>query len=202
VGSDRLVGLAAMVPAESLKDRIDSRTLVEAVEEGWWYSAALPGSGLIAVYMTDADLLPPPGSWLNFWRERLNQTCVTRGVLRSSRRPLAWPPGARVVAANSSWLDSTSGRNWVAVGDAGLAFDPLSSHGILHAVTSGMDAANVLQRCLAGDSSALGEYDEREHQRRREYARLHADYYGRERRWPKSVFWSRRHVTAIARDSR
>ena len=197
IASDRLVGLAAVLPAHSVEDEHVGRTLVEATDDGWWYSALLPGSRLMAVYMTDADLLPRQRqSWPAFWQARLQQTRLTKEHARSFRLSSAQPPGPRVVAANSSRLDRMSGRGWLAVGDAALAFDPLSSQGMLQAMISGISAGETLHRYLAGEVAALGEYDNRAQRTLREYARLHAAYYGRERRWPQSVFWRRRHGAA------
>src|SRR5207253_3804998 len=53
---DRLVGVAAYFETRAGVEA-DSFTLVEAVASGWWYSAHLPGRKLVAVYMTDGDLL-------------------------------------------------------------------------------------------------------------------------------------------------
>ncbi len=102
----------------------------------------------------------------------------------------------RVVAAMSSRLDCVSGPGWLAVGDAAMAFDPLSSQGLKEALASGIRAGAALNSHLAGDATALGEYDRKANDVLREYSRLRAHYYGRERRWPQSVFWQRRHAAA------
>src|SRR5262249_54417842 len=60
LNSDRLVGLAGVLAAAAPANdtaACDACTLVEACADGWWYSALLPGGRLIAVYLTDADLL-------------------------------------------------------------------------------------------------------------------------------------------------
>ena len=132
LNADRLVGLAGVLAARSREsdrpeDECDSCTLVEACADGWWYSALLPGRRLMAVYMTDADLLRRHrGAWHAFWQARLQQTIHTQSRLRAF--DLQAVP--RVVAANSSRLDCVSGRGWLAVGDAAMAFDPLSSQGL------------------------------------------------------------------------
>ena len=147
----------------------------------------------MAVYMTDADLLPRHrGSWRAFWHARLQQTTHTRARLPAF--DLQAVP--RVVAANSSRLDRVSGRGWLAVGDAAMAFDPLSSQGLMHALASGMRAGEALNGCLAGEAAAMGEYDRKANEVFREYSRLRGVYYGREQRWPQSVFWRRRHAVA------
>ena len=179
--------------ATAAEDECDSCTLVEACADGWWYSALLPGGRLMAVYMTDADLLRRQrGSWHAFWQARLQQTMHTQARLRAFDLQAA----PRVVAANSSRLDRVSGRGWLAVGDAAMAFDPLSSQGLMQALASGIRAGEALNRHLAGEAAAIGEYDSRANEVFREYSRLRAVYYGREQRWPQSVFWRRRHAAA------
>jgi flavin-dependent dehydrogenase len=195
---DRLVGLAGVLAARSrmsdrAEDACDSCTLVEACAEGWWYSALLPGRQLIAVYMTDADLLRRcGGAWDTFWKERLGQTIHTQ--LRMGAFDLQAVP--RVVAASSSRLDYVSGRSWLAVGDEGMAFDPLSSQGLMEALASGIRGGKTLNACLAGKAAATGEYEMRANGVFGKYLRLRAVYYRRENRWPQSEFWQRRHRAA------
>src|SRR4029434_4989904 len=106
--------------------------------------------------MTDADLLPRQrGLWRAFWHTQLQQTAHTQARLHAFDLQAA----PRVVAANSSRLDSVSGHGWLAVGDAAMAFDPLSSQGLMHALASGMRAGEALHSCLAGEAAAMGEYD-------------------------------------------
>lgn len=191
VNGDRLMGLAGLLTARSPESGCDACTLVEASPDGWWYSALLPDARLVAVYMTDADLLPRrPQSRLTFWETQLEQTIHTR----ARRRAFDPPASLRVVAASSSRLDRVTGRNWLAAGDAALAFDPLSSQGMRQALASGIGAGEALHRCLSGEAAALGEYGSGTQRVFAEYERLHSAYYGRERRWPQSVFWQRRHA--------
>jgi flavin-dependent dehydrogenase len=198
INADRLVGLVGKLAAHSPQSEYpenacDACTLVEACSDGWWYSALLPGARLIAVYMTDADLLPRHReAWHGFWQARLQQATYTQARLHSFN--LQNVP--RVVAANSSRLDRVSGHSWLAVGDAAMAFDPLSSQGLVHALTSGIRAAEVLNKCLAGETAAIGECNIRVDDEFRKYLRLRGVYYGREQRWSQSVFWQRRHAVA------
>ena len=143
----------------------------------------------MAVFMTDADLLPRARSaWPAFWHARWQQTVHTQERLRDC----APPATLRVAAANSSRLDRVCGSGWLAVGDAALSFDPLSSQGLLHALASGLCAGTTSHRYLAGEAAALGEYASQMDDVARAYARLHAAYYEREQRWPQSAFWHRR----------
>src|SRR5262245_43492552 len=198
LNADRLVGLASVLVARSREsdcpeNECDSCTLVEACADGWWYSAFLPGRRLIAAYMTDADLLPCHlGARHAFWQARLQQTIHTQ--LRVGAFDLQAVP--RAVAANSSRLDCVSGCGGLAGGDAALALDPLSSQGLIRALASGIRAGEALNGHFAGDLGAMREYDIAANDVFREYWRLRAVYYGREQRWPQSVFWKRRHSLA------
>ena len=109
-------------------------------------------------------------------------------------RARASPTVPRLVAANSSRLDRVGGRGWLAAGDAATAFDPLSSQGLMHALSSGMVGGEALARHLDGDDAAMSEYENGTDRAFHEYSRLHGLYYGQEQRWRRSVFWRRRHA--------
>jgi flavin-dependent dehydrogenase len=98
----------------------------------------------------------------------------------------------RLGSANSSRLSSVVGSSWLAVGDAAVSFDPLSSQGIITALECGIDAAAAIGRHLSGDREAFGDYAVRLTDRYRRYLVERAQFYGAERRWPTSPFWRRR----------
>ena len=54
---DRLVGLAVLFTSPRATDGL---TLVEACEEGWWYSFAVTGPRRLVVLMSDSDLAENP----------------------------------------------------------------------------------------------------------------------------------------------
>jgi flavin-dependent dehydrogenase len=168
----------------------DPRTLVEAFEDGWWYTAGLPGGLRIAACMTDADLarrlrLTDP----EVWSRRLEATARVREALRGAR-----PQGPVVVRATQSRrLDPAAGAGWLAVGDAASLLDPLSSSGITKALRSGIFAAYAIGDLLAkSDDRGLERYRRYVIEEFAAYTRLRARYYAEERRWPESEFWCRR----------
>lgn len=186
---DRLVGLVRFFSASSTGGERDHQTLVEAAENGWWYSAWLPNSRLVVAYMTDADLIPKGGVYVSeYWRSRLEQSPHTR----SRMSDCVSETGLRPVAANSYRVDRIAGNNWLAAGDAAIAFDPLSSQGIYHALRSGLLAARAIEDCLLGDQTALEEYACRTQRSFDKYLSMRAAFYGREQRWSASAFWQRR----------
>ncbi len=190
---DGLVGVAALCPSNAVRDGHGAMTLVEACDLGWWYSAALPNRQLIVVFMTDADLWPcHRRGALDRWRRQLARTSHTRARIAD----LSFDTSLRVATARTSRLDRLAGPGWLAVGDAAQTFDPLSSQGITSALRSGLAAASAIVECAEGDADALLRYQQQAQIEFDDYLSARFIHYARERRWPESAFWQRRHVRA------
>jgi flavin-dependent dehydrogenase len=191
VVDDRLAGVAVSFAAPN--DVCDTTTLVEAQEDGWWYSAAIPGGRVIVAWMSDADLirrdgLKEPSRWL----ERLRASRETSA--RLERCEPQWPAG--VWSARSQRLAGVCGDRWIAVGDAASAFDPLSSAGVLKALYTGKIGAFAVLDLLRGEPAGFARYRahvEREYAR---YLETRSWFYAQEQRWPGAEFWRRRHAAA------
>jgi flavin-dependent dehydrogenase len=97
-----------------------------------------------------------------------------------------------VVAANTSRLDHVAGKNWLAVGDAAMALDPLSSLGVYNALQSGLIAAQGIDSSLTGDATVLQNYAAKVEEDYATCLETRAQYYAAETRWPGSPFWQRR----------
>jgi flavin-dependent dehydrogenase len=188
---DRLVCvLGILKPCACVQS--DPRLLLEAAEQGWWYSAPLPGDRIAAAYMTDVDLLPKPLLDLScFWAVQLRQTGLTRRRLMDAA-PLN---ALHILPANSYRMDPVAGESWVAVGDAAMAWDPLSSQGIGKALESALAAAAAIRGALDGQLDALLNYAGGVALSFDQYCRLRTHFYGQVRRWPGSPFWERRQIT-------
>ncbi len=186
--SDRLLGLAGVFSSSGERDAgvRDRRTVVEATEFGWWYSALLAGGDLVAVAMTDADLMPADDAWDTL----LAPAEETRRRIACHGGRLAARPRARL--ASGSRLARCQGPGWIAVGDAALAFDPLSSYGITSAMGTAYYAAHAVADTLAGDTKAAIVYEALLEQTWERYLGEHAAHYALEDRWPDRPFWSRR----------
>jgi flavin-dependent dehydrogenase len=168
----------------------DPRTLVEAFEHGWWYTAGLPESRRIVICMTDADVAR---------RLRMHETKEWRRALAAMSHV-----GARVGksdvaervlvrSASSRRLDPVAGLDWLAVGDSVSRFDPLSSQGIVKALRSGIFASYAISDLLErGDHNGLNRYSHYVFEEFKNYTEVRAKYYREEQRWPASEFWRRR----------
>jgi 2-polyprenyl-6-methoxyphenol hydroxylase-like FAD-dependent oxidoreductase len=190
---DRLVGVSVrLAPAEVFP--LDPLLLVEAVEEGWWYSAPLPQGGLIAVLMTDADLLPSAPARARWFAERLERAPTTaartRGLRAASGLQIAW--------AASSRLEKPVGTLGAAVGDAAAAHDPLAGTGMVKALRDGSMLGHSIDDALRGRPGALAAYGARVEEGFARYLDQRTLYYRRERRFASSAFWMRRHADSAA----
>ncbi len=189
---DRLVAHCAVVsepPAASAG--ADARTFIEAVEAGWWYSALLPGAQRMIAFFTDTDLPATrlAGAPDSFQRLLAN----TRHLGFNDGRKWSSQAGRiRRFPAASVSRATFGGPGWLAIGDASLAFDPLSSQGIFHALYTGLRGAQTVVATLGGDATALNAWDERLHSIRAAYRRHLAQCYAAESRWPEAPFWKRR----------
>ncbi|MFE2345138.1 tryptophan 7-halogenase [Kitasatospora cineracea] len=187
--SDRL--LAVHLTLGPTAHPADTTTTVEAAPDGWWYTAPLPAGRRLLARYTDADL---PAA---------HRTALPAGLAATRHiGPLAaahpWPPAAapRRAPAHTARLDTVHGDGWTAAGDAALAFDPLSSQGILTALFTGLSAGTAVHAHLAGDPGALPGYARTVDQVRATYLRNHRTHYAAEQRWPDRPFWQRRHTPA------
>jgi flavin-dependent dehydrogenase len=193
---DRLVGVSALLASPTPAQ--DTYTLVEATPDGWWYSALLADGRLAVAFLGDGDLLDRPllASDPDAWWNRLRQTEATRE--RVEVHGYEGGSGIRVLPAETSRLDRIEGDRWLAVGDAAVAYDPLSSYGVGSAMGSGFYAGHAIADLLAGrtdrtdrDTARLAYLDVM--QRACDACfELQREAYSRERRWPEAPFWRRR----------
>ena len=96
------------------------------------------------------------------------------------------------VAAHSVRARPCAGKNWLAIGDAAQAYDPLSGQGITKALTSGLRAAETISADLFQNRVTVEDYVKTTDHEYEDYLRSRLLHYRRERRWPDSPFWQRR----------
>jgi len=181
---DRLAAAFVLFETEGAGD-----TLVEAAENGWWYSAVVPGAAAVAAFMTDSDLIRQSQLYrAGRWNELL---AGSRHTCERLRHAISKGPPA-VFTAHSQHLSRMSGPGWVAAGDAATAFDPLSSQGILKALRSGKLASFVAADFLLRGIESHEKYQRLATAEYAAYRKAKFDYYAMERRWPDAPFWKRR----------
>jgi flavin-dependent dehydrogenase len=184
---DALVGLAARCSPREPSASGESSVWVEAARDGWWYSAPLPDGTLVAAWLTDPEALRGHEP-LAVWHAALASASHTRSRVEAHLPP----PRVHVRSARSASLDHAAGPGWLAVGDAALSRDPLSSSGLALALAGGEHAARTIDTHASGHTDALREHDAAVQQELARYLATRADYYRLETRWPDSPFWAER----------
>ncbi len=168
----------------------DTRTLIESVPNGWWYTALLPHKKRIVAFLTDSDLVDGR-ELLSYdgFISAVNKTLYIHKIIKEKQYTIQ--DSIYGVDAGSSHLDKFVGENWMSVGDAAMSFDPLSSQGILNAMYTGMKAGEVLHMHLLGKHS-MEEYVSNLDKIQHSYEENRMKYYSTEKRWCDDLFWKRR----------
>lgn len=190
-----LVALYTWITADLGNLGRDTRTLVEATPDGWWYTALLPNQSRVIAFHVDAQdaahILKTPHLWLKHLRRTQHiRHCV----------PEHYAPGTKQMAplrgtdACGARLTRFAGQGWIAAGDAALSFDPLSSQGMLNALYTGMKSGQAVHAALDEEWALIDAYRARLEAIRAAYLRHYEQFYQSERRWPNHTFWSRRQI--------
>jgi flavin-dependent dehydrogenase len=156
----------------------DLRTIVETTSHGWWYSAPVSSTQVMAMFFTDPDIYAAEGIVVGDQLEHAPFTCARLASTRIA--------SSRVLHATSACRRKIFDSNWLAVGDSASSYDPLSGRGIVKAFRHGVEAARAIAEGSTEAYSAMVQHEFKE------YVRQRRMYYAGEHRWPESIFWSRR----------
>lgn len=119
---------------------VERTTRSRSVHDGWWYTARVPqGARVIAFHglpATIATLVKSPQLFV--------ERCNGAKLLPYAFSTGDWLLPPRTSDASVLTGERVAGPGWIAVGDAALAFDPLSSQGVLFALYSGIRAAEAV----------------------------------------------------------
>lgn len=190
LAGDRLVCIAARMPIGG-DNTLGGRSLLEAVEYGWWYAARIGPDDAVVIAATDPLALPDYRLHeAMLWHRQLTRT---RHVGAALGRDVAVPGELTVRQARSARMSHCAGPRWLAIGDAASAYDPISSQGVLKAMVEGIAAARRIPRLLAGPGTDVqAEHEHWMHRRFTDYLQIRQHFYSQETRWPRAAFWQRR----------
>lgn len=157
-------------------------SLLKSTPQGWWYCSLLPNKervivfhGLpnkIAQYQKDPELFIK-----DFNQAKILETKVTSEHLITQ---------LHTRDASFSVAQQCIGDNWLAIGDAALGFDPISSQGIFFALYSAIRGAEAL---ASGDYFALENYNNQISQIAQKNHDLRMQYYTAELRYHHEAYW-------------
>jgi len=166
---------------------------VLSVEDGWMWMAALADGRRylqLTVDVASAEL-PRKKALGNYCSARFRAVEAAAPFLRDAE-----PVGEPHARTSTAVLNEVAaGDDWIRVGDAAMAVDPLSGNGIFQALSSALQAPAVVAT-LRHDPSRGG-LARQFHTGRIEhlffrFARIGRDFYAQETRWPQAPFWAAR----------
>lgn len=167
---------------------------VESLEDGWvWMARQADGRCYwqLTVDVASAEL-PGKAQLLDYCRERRLRSTLAQNFFETGDEA-----DLQLHARSSTAILSQQacGDNWIRVGDAAMAVDPLSGNGIFQSLSSALQAPAVINTLLHQPQRAV--LARQFHQQRVEqlfwrFARTGRDFYAQEQQWPASPFWQAR----------
>ena len=167
VALHQLVAITAWVGFQDLN--LSNELWVDDAEQGWWWALGRD-SGVSIGYCTDADLLRSCGDKIDITWQRL---------LRESRCRSLKPEHPRIRLALTGYTSCWGDETLNVIGDAALAVDPLSGHGLTLAFLTSWQAVS--------DPFGYAMWIE---ETRRKYAEREREIYASAQR--SGAFWERR----------
>ncbi|MGH8384563.1 MAG: flavin-dependent monooxygenase QhpG [Pseudomonas sp.] len=164
---------------------------VESLADGWAWMARRADGQCYWQWTVDVASAELPGKaqLLDYCRQRRQASALAQAFFGGEPEI-----DLQLHARSSTAILSLQvcGENWIRVGDAAMAVDPLSGNGIFQSLSSALQAPTVINTLLRKPERA--ELAQRFHQQRVEqlflrFARIGRDFYADEQRWRELPFW-------------
>lgn len=178
----------------------NTMSTIVANELGWWYSAVVPDNKRVIAFQTDPDLVDRNtfkhvNTFLSFAKEHK----LIQPLIEGNETTVNFHG---TVSANSTRLEQVTGKQWVALGDAAMSFDPLSSQGMFNAMANAMQLQKLLINYdFIKDLDSTKEeqfnrlYENQLQQVWNHYLKHKNFFYSTETRWKEATFWKRRGIS-------
>ncbi len=186
---DSLVGAFRFYEFPLGHENTSQGILIESDVNGWWYSTHLARGRFLVAYMTDADIARETNLKNNVVFETELHATRHTGLRLIGAKPLG---DVRLGAAHSQYLSTLATENWLAVGDAAMSYDPLSSMGMLKGLSSGLFGAYAVLDSLQGNNEGIQKYIHVMQSQWNSYMKKRHSYYLEEQRFSETPFWKRR----------
>lgn len=167
---------------------------VESLDDGWaWMARMADGRCYWQVTLdSGATRLPSRAQLPGYCADRRRQSALVAELFGAG----AWQSSELHARSSTAILAGECvGDNWVKVGDAAMAVDPLSGNGIFQSLSSALQAPAVINTLLRHPERV--DLARRFHQARIEqlflrFARIGRDFYAQEQRVAGQPFWAQR----------
>ncbi len=171
---------------------LEARSAVESCQDGWAWMASMPdGQRYLQLTLDVASAGLPAKSQLSDWcRRRFEALEQARPFLQQAE-----PVGIHARACTQILCQELVGDNWIRVGDAAMAVDPLSGNGIFQSMSSALQTPAVINTLIqTPERAALAKdfYQQRVEGLFYRFARTGRDFCRQEQQWPDRAFWAKR----------
>ena len=90
--------------------------------------------------------------------------------------------------ASTVLAERVAGQQWLAIGDAAMSFDPLSSHGITNAIWTANRAASLIKDAVQNNTAPdYNDYQRQIHELFTGYAKVRTQLYQQKHEWEQSL---------------
>lgn len=166
-----------------------------SLPDGWaWMAARSDGRRYLQLTLDVSEKkLPPKDQLKDYCTERFRQIPEAQAFIANAQ-PTGTPYGR---TSTPVLFEQSMGENWIRVGDAAMAVDPLSGNGIFQTLSSALQAPVVINTLLKHpDRSELARtfYQQRVTGLFYRFARIGRDFYAMEQRWQDNPFWQNRNT--------
>lgn len=169
------------------------QSAAESFEDGWaWMAAWSDGTRYLQLTFDVASAdLPDKAQLVDHCNSILRTLSSAQPFLENAQ-------ATGIVHARTSTpilCREAVGDNWIRVGDAAMAVDPLSGNGIFQALSSALQAPAVINTLIQQPQKAqLAKqfYQQRVDHMFHRFARIGRDFYASEERWWDNRFWAAR----------
>ncbi|MDO6561877.1 tryptophan 7-halogenase [Amphritea sp. 1_MG-2023] len=170
------------------------QSAAESFKDGWaWMAAWSDGTRYLQLTFDVVSANLPDKSQLIDHCNRILRTLPSAAPFLDKAEP------SGIIHARTSTpilCREAVGDNWIRVGDAAMAVDPLSGNGIFQALSSALQAPAVINTLLQQPQrAALAKqfYQQRVDHLFYRFARIGRDFYASEERWDTPFWLTRRH---------
>jgi len=190
IADDPLVCLYGLLPAQPDDEDASLRTCAD--DHGWWYSVMLPNKHRVLAYHLDVNdplrrRLNDPDNFLQ--RARLQPLLAQVLGERSAAPVHSHPAGTALLDLNQL---ASVGKGFLAIGDALMTFDPISSQGLFHALATAASAHKAIRNGFPDNRNALVAFQTEMRAVQRRYLDHWQRTYAGPARFSERPFWATR----------
>ncbi|MDF1695948.1 MAG: NAD(P)/FAD-dependent oxidoreductase [Saprospiraceae bacterium] len=180
---DSQFGFSFTIPVEI---PLAKQVCIESVETGWWYVSPVRENELSVMFFTTKEMIPPNHQFTSFLLTQFNKTLHLKKIIQIDEVRHAI---VRIKPSGTSRLNCPYGTNWLAVGDAAINYDPISSFGITSALASGYYAGQAISSHFEGRKEAFYAYRYVLENGFMAYLKKLQFQYNSEKRWEHNDYW-------------